>query len=375
MQLLVAWLLTAKTSFGEQREGELVLLKDETSAQLKPTNGGNECHTPAYRLTACTQVRDDLAYLIDWIEYYRIIGPITTFVIYDDRSADNVTLLQTFYQARGVNVTVITAPSEEHLGVDGQTQSFSHCLMNFVSDWTIVLDSDEFIWAPNHCTIASWLSVQNPRVKMHEVSVFDCSECLAQLSDQLQVRDNRFGTSQQRRQGYHVTQDENGRVTVKNEFGPQSQLEGHINRGPSPYGPASEIELYSHRQENWEGCRPPWYSGWDICSQNIEFGKTIYKWGSCDNPESPHKCYDEEEDPRGLDGSVAVHNQSELRCNHYYIRSKEDAYIKSEKWEKSDPKEMYEKSDAYWNSVADTALKDLIGDRLRQALQKVLAGD
>jgi hypothetical protein len=90
--------------------------------------------------------------LIDWIEYYRIVGPISTFVIYDDRSTDNVTLLQGFYRERGVNVAVIDAPSQKHEGVDGQTRSFAHCLQHVPSDWTLVVDTDEFIWAPNHCT-------------------------------------------------------------------------------------------------------------------------------------------------------------------------------------------------------------------------------
>jgi hypothetical protein len=296
--------------------------------------------------------------LIDWIEYYRIVGPISTFVIYDDKSTDNVTLLQGFYRERGVNVTVIDAPSQKHEGVDGQTRSFAHCLQHVPSDWTLVVDTDEFIWAPNHCTIASWLSVQDESAKMHE------------------VRDLRFGSSQQHeRFGYRLIQDENDQVILKNDFGPQVQLHSHTNRGPSPYGPESEIARYNNRHKEWDGCKPPF--DWDICSQNLEFGKTIYKWGSCIKeglPESPHKCYDDEDDPRGKDGSVVVHNQSELRCNHFYIRSKDDAKMKSEQWEKSDPIEMYTKADAYWNSVADTTLKDLIGGQLRKRMEALLGG-
>jgi hypothetical protein len=35
------------------------------------------------------------------------MGPITHFVIFDDLSDDNVSLLQAFYQAQGVNLTVV----------------------------------------------------------------------------------------------------------------------------------------------------------------------------------------------------------------------------------------------------------------------------
>jgi hypothetical protein len=40
------------------------------------------------------------------------------------------------------------------------------------------------------------------------------------------------------------------------------------------------------------------------------------------------------------------------RCNHYYLRSREDAYRKAAYWKKPDPARMLELSDdRFWNQV------------------------
>lgn len=69
----------------------------------KPT----QCQTPKHKMLACTMVKNDLPYLFEWVEYYRLMGPVTHFVVFDDLSDDNVSLLQAFYQSRGVNLTVV----------------------------------------------------------------------------------------------------------------------------------------------------------------------------------------------------------------------------------------------------------------------------
>lgn len=80
---------------------------------------------------------------------------------------DNIALLSDFYHSRGVNVVVL--PSKG-IGTDGQIGSFTHCVTDAAvkSDWVIVADTDEFIYAPGHCTISSWLSDQPDGVSVHE---------------------------------------------------------------------------------------------------------------------------------------------------------------------------------------------------------------
>ena len=70
---------------------------------LRETQGRNQSLAAAQpdlsapRLVACTLVKNELPYIVEWIEFHRIMG-FSRIVIYDDRSDDNTSLLETLYR-------------------------------------------------------------------------------------------------------------------------------------------------------------------------------------------------------------------------------------------------------------------------------------
>ena len=49
------------------------------------------------RLVACTLVKNELPYVVEWVEFHRLQG-FSRIVIYDDSSDDNISLLETLYR-------------------------------------------------------------------------------------------------------------------------------------------------------------------------------------------------------------------------------------------------------------------------------------
>ena len=49
------------------------------------------------RLVACAQLKNEVPYVIEWIEFHRLVG-FSHLVIYDDFSEDSVSLLETLYR-------------------------------------------------------------------------------------------------------------------------------------------------------------------------------------------------------------------------------------------------------------------------------------
>ena len=51
------------------------------------------------RLVACAQLKNEVPYVVEWIEFHRLQG-FSHLVIYDDFSSDNISLLETLYRWR-----------------------------------------------------------------------------------------------------------------------------------------------------------------------------------------------------------------------------------------------------------------------------------
>ena len=49
------------------------------------------------RLVACAQLKNEVPYIVEWIEFHRLVG-FSHLVIYDDFSEDSVSLLETLYR-------------------------------------------------------------------------------------------------------------------------------------------------------------------------------------------------------------------------------------------------------------------------------------
>lgn len=54
------------------------------------------------KVVVCTRLKNEMAYLPEWIAYHRILG-VDHFEIYNDQSADGVEMLPDLYKARGHN--------------------------------------------------------------------------------------------------------------------------------------------------------------------------------------------------------------------------------------------------------------------------------
>lgn len=119
-----------------------------------PSRGTCAC-SEGVKLVACTMVKNEMAYLPEWIAHHRAIG-IQKFVIYDDGSSDGVASLPQLYSTHNVTVDlqVLPAPQKaaftEATFTDGMTghqeATFTDCLdRNRDATWVGVFDVDEFI--------------------------------------------------------------------------------------------------------------------------------------------------------------------------------------------------------------------------------------
>lgn len=100
--------------------------------------------------------------MVEWLEFHRILG-FTHFVIYDDFSSDNVSLLETLYKEHGRQYITVQPPTG--LGLtnnERRSQNAGHCSKYYsnASDWMINIDIDEFITIASHRTIQEYLAAE-----------------------------------------------------------------------------------------------------------------------------------------------------------------------------------------------------------------------
>lgn len=106
--ILAAWWLLAATSSllvaaGRHHSHEHAAASRDLLRHLRETQGRNqssdlpESASRGPRLVACTLVKNELPYVVEWIEFHRLQG-FSRIVIYDDSSDDNIALLETVYR-------------------------------------------------------------------------------------------------------------------------------------------------------------------------------------------------------------------------------------------------------------------------------------
>ncbi|CAM6053584.1 unnamed protein product [Sphagnum tenellum] len=126
----------------------------------------------------------------------------------------------------------------------------------------------------------------------------------------------------------------------------------HTRRGPDPR--LGEEELHARMHASVAGCGSS--AGWDVCGHGN--GKSMFR------PE--HVMLAGVHSPKKWNGSViAIFEDREMSwCNHYYIRSREDAYLKSRQWSKEDPVRMYQETDVkFWSKVEGRAAEGQVAAR------------
>ena len=100
-------------------------------------------------------------YLIEWLEFHRILG-FNHFVVYDDFSSDNVSLLETLYREHGRQYITVHAPTGHGTNNERRSQNAGHCSRHYsnASDWMINIDVDEFITLSPYTTIQEYLTAE-----------------------------------------------------------------------------------------------------------------------------------------------------------------------------------------------------------------------
>ena len=258
-------------------------------------------------ITVCTVVLNETAYIVEWIEFMRLQG-VERIVIYDDGSSDNISMIPEFYTQNDPTVEVIVLPAvfsgPIKTGWDyvDQKRNLQHCLDTYgdSTEWMLVCDVDEFIYSPTYG------SLRNVTVRADEMGVernmtistiyFPCA---------------RFGTGGQKwRFHYALSRTSSGEIVYTNGCGVELIVD-HIYRGrwntrEDDGGPAP---AYCEKPPHLDlHC----YHG---------FGKSMFRARDVLAPDVhiPAWFREDVEDK----STYTTHDLG--ACNHYYIRSREDA--------------------------------------------------
>jgi len=103
-------------------------------------------------LSVCAIYRNEAPYLVEWIEFHRLVGA-ERFFLYDNGSTDDPEAVLAPYVAEGV---AVLHDWPEHPGQQG---AYDHCLAEHGSEsrWIAFLDLDEFVFSPQHRPVSELL--------------------------------------------------------------------------------------------------------------------------------------------------------------------------------------------------------------------------
>jgi Glycosyltransferase family 92 len=100
---------------------------------------------PDHYLAACAIYRDEARYLVEWLEFHRLVG-FERFFLYDNLSSDDHLEVLEPYIDEGVVVV------HEWPEVPGQLPAYDHCLGAHGAEarWIGFFDIDEFVFSPTY---------------------------------------------------------------------------------------------------------------------------------------------------------------------------------------------------------------------------------
>src|ERR1700682_4458448 len=106
-------------------------------------------------LAVCAMFKDEAPYLVEWIEFHRLIG-VEHFFLYDNRSADSSrAVLEPWVRAGVVSVAESSIPladgGQSLVYADGLERARGH------ARWLAFLDIDEFLFSPERKSLADVL--------------------------------------------------------------------------------------------------------------------------------------------------------------------------------------------------------------------------
>jgi len=115
---------------------------------------------PPYYLSAAAIIRNEGPYIVEWIEYHRLIG-VERFYLYDNESADNTRELLEPYIRKGVVVYQWYPGEKEEVapGVTRQHLAYKDAVEKCKNEtkWLAIIDIDEFIVPMQNETLTEFL--------------------------------------------------------------------------------------------------------------------------------------------------------------------------------------------------------------------------
>jgi len=124
------------------------VLADETRVKIGVVQWKETIsHTPSHNdrakceLSVCAIMKDEAPYLIEWLEFHKIVG-VERFYLYNNNSTDNtIDILQPYLKSGEVIL-------HDWPVTPGQIPAYEHCLSAYKieSDWIAFIDLDEFLF-------------------------------------------------------------------------------------------------------------------------------------------------------------------------------------------------------------------------------------
>ena len=223
-----------------KRDGTLCALKQplhwhmqlKKSAALLLLHAALRC--PAFELTVCTTVMNEVAYMPEWIEYYALQGA-TRIVIGNHRSTDSLGMLAKLYAGRVPAVEV-------HANNGEQTPWLNWCAKRHKrSQWILFADNDEFFWSPQHGTLAAYLATVPADVtQVFGFGVrFGVGSCA--VRHKLRVSATRIEVLSWQPRGFHMPNE-------TDELPFPLVIQAHTRRPPNPHLPGESVMLENIRR-------------------------------------------------------------------------------------------------------------------------------
>ena len=276
-------------------------------------------------LTLCTMIKNDVPYIVEWIEFLRFQG-VDRFFLYDDHSADNLTLLNQFYRERDpdAHVYVVNAPDVSKF--ERISYVVADCFQRYANDteWMMIADTDEFMHSPFYGTISNLTKMAS---KLERIRGYPIDSLTAECST--------FGTSgRMNRFQYRLVKDEQGRVQYVNDCGLQLMID-KVLRGPDARRDSRDKPLQDKLMATIEVCK----RGGDANGCDQTPGKSIFRPTAVEMPDvhaprrmKPGHNFLQHNRAHLFEGRNELPPTQVFACNHFYKRSYQDAYLKAAQW-------------------------------------------
>lgn len=141
----------------------------QQGSSQKASDGAEEFPT----IWVCTMVNDEAPYIVEWINHLASQG-VSSFMIFDDRSTDNIRYLPAFYQTHHPEVDVRVFKHEYERGQEQAWEQCREMALGRKARWVIVCDVDEFWWSPTYATIKEF--IKHVEAQEPEITAIDLNQ-------------------------------------------------------------------------------------------------------------------------------------------------------------------------------------------------------